>query len=311
MSAVAEETDELVTHGRAPLAAMTLRWWTSLKHTQLLVVVSMMVIALVLLAAVAAPLITTRGPNDQVLIDSLLAPGSTGAEGRYLLGTDNLGRDIFTRLVYGVQPLVIIVLVSVGLAAAFGLLYGLIAGVSRGWLGTVMMRLADVQLSVPPVILAIVLAVAMSPGKVSVITAIALVTWPQTARVVRSEVLRIRESDYVQLARVAGLSGPQILRHHILPNVMNSFVVLCTLNLSVAIIFAAALSFLGLGVQPPSPSWGGMLAEGTAFIQHSWWMVAIPGLAITITVLALNVLGDRLRDILDPRIGRNTVVGGA
>jgi peptide/nickel transport system permease protein len=300
----------------APAPRESRRWAPSrffhwVRHTDPFVVLAGAFILLLVFAAIFAPLITTRDPQEQELIDSFLPPWSpaTGG-GRYLLGTDDLGRDIYSRLVYGLRPLAVIVIVSVTLAATVGFFYGVVAGAARNGVSNGMMRVADIQLAIPPVILSIVLAVALTPGMRSVILAIALVTWPQFARVVRSEVLRVRTSEYVQLARVAGLRGRALLRHHVMPNVMNSFVVMCALSLSVAIIFATALSFLGIGVQPPEPSWGGMIADGTSYMQDSWWMVVVPGVAITLTVLALNVIGDHVRDVLDPRIARATIVRG-
>lgn len=268
------------------------------------VAVSGIVLLLILAAGLAAPWIAPRDPVQQSLADALRPPG-----GSHLLGTDELGRDVFSRLIWGVRPLATIVFSSVGIAAAFGFLYGLVAGTVRGPLATTMMRIADIQLSIPPVILAVLLAVSMSPGVVSVITAIALVTWPEYARIVRAETLRVRTSDYVALARVAGLSPPRLLRHHIVPNVVSGFVVICTLNLSVAILFASALSFLGMGVQPPTADWGSMLAAATQYLD-SWWLVLAPGAAITVSVLALNLVGDHVRDLLDPRIGVNERTAG-
>jgi peptide/nickel transport system permease protein len=250
-----------------------------------------------LLASVLAP----YDPERQRITDALLPPGSSGSAGYHLLGTDELGRDVLSRLIYGVRPLLVIVAVSVTLAALFGLLWGLLAGTTQRTLSTVMMRLADMQLAIPPVVIAVMLAVILDPGITTSIVAISIVTWPQYARIVRAEALRVRSSDYVSLARVAGLSRPQVLRHHVLPNVMNSYVVLCTLNLAIAIIFASALSFLGVGVQAPTPDWGNMLAGGTQYLD-SWWLVTIPGIAITLLVLSLNVIGDHVRDRLDPRL---------
>ena len=258
-------------------------------------------VTLVVLAALTAPWLGLRDPLQQDLSAVLLPPGSSGAHGSSLLGTDPIGRDVLARLVFGIRPLLTIIVLAVSLAAAFGLLYGLVAGFSRGRLGQVAMRIADVQLSIPPVILAIVFAAAMQPGVKSVVIAIALVTWPQYARVIRSEVLRLRTTEFVLLARTAGLGRGQILRRHIAPNVLNSFVVLVTLELSSAVIFASALSFLGVGVQEPTPDWGNMLASGTAYMQTSWWLVVLPGLAITALILSINVIGDRLRDFADPK----------
>lgn len=260
------------------------------------------VLLLMVLAAIFAPLIANHDPSQQQLAAALKGPGySNPAQGHFLLGADELGRDIFSRLVFGIRPLAEVVLISVGLASAFGFLWGVLAGMAKPSLGQVMMRIADIQLAVPPVILAIVLGAALSNGLSSVITAIALATWPQTARVVRSEVMRVRVSEYVQLARVAGLRTRQVVWHHVVPNALNTFVVMCTLNLSNAVIFAAALSFLGIGVQADTPNWGQMLAEGTSYLDAAWWMVVMPGIAITLLVLSLNVIGDHVRDRLDPR----------
>jgi len=259
-------------------------------------------VVIILIAGIAAPLVAPMDPNKQVLQDTLLPPGSVGRAGRHLLGTDELGRDIASRLVYGIRPLLIVITLSVAIASLIGLLYGLIAGTSPRPGEATMMRIADIQLSIPPIVLAVLLAVVLAPGVKSSVIAIALVTWPQYARVVRAETLRVKTSDYLALSRVAGLGPLRSLRDHIVPNVMNTFIVLCSLNLSVAIIFESALSFLGLGVQPPTPDWGNMLAEGTQYLD-SWWMVVMPGIAISLLALAFNRLGDDLRDRLDPRFG--------
>lgn len=259
------------------------------------------VVLLVALLAIAAPLLGLRDPLDQSLADVTKPPGHVAQGMRYLLGTDALGRDVLSRLVHGIRPLATIVVLAVSLAASFGFLYGLLAGFSRGLWGHLAMRICDIQLSIPPVVLAVVFAVAFEPGVRSVVLAVALVTWPQYARVIRSEVLRLRTTEFVLLARAAGLSGAQILRHHIVPNVLNSFIVLVTLEMSTVVLFASALSFIGVGVQEPRPDWGNMLASGTAYMQTAWWLVVIPGLAICVVVLCLNTIGDRLRDILDPR----------
>jgi peptide/nickel transport system permease protein len=292
----------------APVVPTARQAWRRLLRTDTSVLSSVVFLVIVAVAGVAAPLLAPFDPYDQSLRSALLQPMSDSPEGLHVLGTDELGRDVLSRLLYGVRPLAVIVVVSVTAAAVFGLLFGLTAGYSRSWAGTAMMRIADIQLSIPPIILALLLAVAFEPGVRSAILAIAIVTWPEYARVVRAETLRVRTSEYVQLAYVAGLSRPRVLRRHIVPNIMNTFIVLVTLNLSIAIIFAAALSFLGVGVQAPTPDWGNMLAGGTRYLQ-SPWLVMVPGTAITLTVLALNVLGDHLRDVLDPRMGTRGKLG--
>jgi peptide/nickel transport system permease protein len=258
------------------------------------------VVAGAVICALFGESLAPKEPGKQRLRDALIAPGGHGRFGRYLLGTDELGRDVLSRLMAGARPLMIVVIIAVANAATFGLLWGLAAGSSGRLVSTIMMRVADMQLSIPPVVLAVMLAVIYDPGVRTSIVAISLVTWPQYARVVRAETLRVRSSDYVALAKVAGLTRPKVLRLHILPNIMNSFVVLCTLQLATAIIFAAALSFLGVGVQAPRPDWGNMLAGGTKYLDQ-WWMVVMPGIAITLLVLSLNIIGDHVRNRLDPR----------
>lgn len=265
------------------------------------VALSVAVLAGMAIVALLAPLVAPHDPYRQSLVDALLAPGSTGGAGFHLMGTDELGRDTLSRLLYGIRPVGLIALVSVTASALIGSSVGLISGFSKGWLDSILMRLADVQLSVPPIVLAIILAVALRPGVTTAILAISLVTWPQYARVVRAEAMRVGTSDYVRLARVAGLKKGRLLAFHVVPNVLNIVIVLATLNLSIAIIFSAALSFLGVGVQAPTPDWGNMLAAGSQYLQ-SWWMVVFPGLAITVTVLALNIVGDHVRDRMDPRL---------
>ncbi|MCU1504417.1 MAG: peptide transporter permease [Ilumatobacteraceae bacterium] len=264
------------------------------------VVIATVVVAIAVITAVTGSLLAPKDPGKQRLRDTLIPPMRSGRFGRYVLGSDELGRDVLSRLIAGTRPLLLVVVVSVAAAALFGLVWGLIAGTGGRVVPTVMMRIADMQLSIPPVILAVILAVVFDPGVRTSIVAISLVTWPSYARVVRAETLKVRSSDYVALARVAGLGKIRVLRHHILPNIMNSFVVLCTLQLATAIIFAAALSFLGVGVQAPRPDWGNMLAGGTKYLD-SWWLVVVPGVAITILVLSLNVIGDHVRDRFDPR----------
>lgn len=265
--------------------------------------VSAAVIAAAAFLAVAGPWVAPVDAYAQDPTLSLRAPGSPElGEGIGLLGTDQLGRDTFSRLLVGARPLGIVVAGCVSLASTFGLAFGLIAGFSRGIIANPMMRLADIQLSIPGIVLAILIAVALSPGVLTSVLAIALVTWPEYARVVRSEVLRVRTSDYVRLARVAGMRERKILVSHVLPNVLNTFVVLLTLNLAIAMIFASGLSFLGVGVQEPTPDWGNMLGTGTRYLTNSPWLVIVPGSAITVCVLAFNILGDYARDVLDPRI---------
>ncbi len=280
------------------------RDWVPLLATGLLV--------LVVVVGFAAPWLVPHDPYQQRLTDALLPPLSHGQLGLHVLGTDELGRDTLSRLMLGTRPMLLVAVSSVLLAATVGSAVGLTSGFRGGALDAVLMRVSDIQLSVPPIILAILLAAALSPGITSAIVAITLVTWPQYARVIRAETMRVSTADFVQLARVAGLSRPRILGLHVVPNILSLMVVLATLNLAIAVIISAALSFLGVGVQVPRPDWGNMLAGGTQYLQ-SWWLVVFPGLAITLTVLALSLAGDHLRDLLDPRVanrGRRDIAIG-
>ena len=254
------------------------------------------VLILVLVMTVAAPLLAPSPPNQQDLTAGLLPPFTGG----HLLGTDELGRDVLSRLIYGGRPILLIAFVSTTAA----LIVGVIAGLAAGFLGRgvdmVIMRIADIQLSVPPIALAVLLAASMGPGVKSAMVAIPLVTGPQIARVVRADVMRVSSSDFVALARVAGLSQFTIARRHVVPNVSTVVVVVGTLNLGVAVIYSAAMSFLGLGVQAPRADWGNMLAGGTQYLD-SWWLVVFPGAMLTLVVLCVTLVGDALRDRLDPR----------
>lgn len=258
-------------------------------------------VAAVVLVGVAsitllAPWIAPYEPNAQDLGSALMPPFSPG----HVLGTDEMGRDVLSRLLFGGRPILLIALGSTAIALVAGTFAGLFAGYVGGFLGAVTMRLADLQLSFPPIALAVLLAAILSPGVKSALISIALVTWPQVARIVRADTLRVSTSDYVSLARVAGLSRREILGRHVAPNVATVIIVIGTINLGVAVIFSAAMSFLGVGVQAPRADWGNMLAAGTQYLDF-WWLVVMPGLVITLVVLCVSITGDALRDRLDPR----------
>lgn len=259
------------------------------------------VLVFVVLTATIGPIFVPLNPLAQSLIDALLPPGSVTAAGLHVFGTDELGRDVFSRLVYGAGSVLQVAILSVILAAIIGTAVGVLSGYVGGWLDRLLMQIVDIQLSVPPIVIAVLLAAAINPGVASTVIAIALMAWPQYARVLRGETARLAQSEFVNLARVAGLGRVRVLFEHILTNVSSTVIVLSTLNLSMAIIFSGGLSFIGVGIQQPTPDWGNMLAGGTQYLQ-SWWLVVLPGAAITATVLAFNVFGDFLRDALDPRL---------
>ncbi len=261
-------------------------------------------VALVLVA-LAAPLFAPFDP-DQQFRDALLVPPLThGGEGIFLLGTDALGRDILSRLIFGARFSLFIGVVVVSVSLIGGVIIGMFAGFFRGWVDTVIMRVMDVILAFPSLLLALTLVAILGPGLTNAMIAIAIVAQPHYVRLTRAAVLSERNRDYVTAARVSGAGPLWLMFVTILPNCMAPLIVQAALSFSGAILDAAALGFLGMGAQPPTPEWGTMLAEAREFITRAWWVVTFPGLAILITVLAINLMGDGLRDALDPKLKRS------
>lgn len=261
--------------------------------------------AIVILMAFLSPWVAPHSPEHQTLTNRLVPPfWAAGGSTEHLLGTDNLGRDILSRIVYGARVTVIVVATTVTLSAAVGTLVGMIAGYFGGVADALLMRLVDFQIALPALLFGVMLASVLQPGLENVVVIIVLFTWAAFARLVRAEVLTLRNQDFVLLSRVAGASWPRIFLKHLFPNVMNTVTVLATLELSVVILFEASLSFLGLGVLPPTVSWGQMLSDGREYMSVAWWLVAFPGLAIFLVALAGNLFGDWLRDRLDPHLRR-------
>ena len=226
------------------------------------------------------------------------AAGST----KFLLGTDQLGRDILSRIIYGARISLIVAGVTLVFGGGFGVLIGLLSGWYGGWLDEVMMRLVDIILALPLILVALVLVVAVGQSFEVIIAVLALWIWPRFARMVRGEVLQLKTLDYVALARVAGASTPRILLMHLFPGTINTLIVVATLQVGIVILVEATLSFLGAGVPPPDPAWGSMVADGRNQLVDAWWVATMPGVAILITVLSLNLFGDWLRDTLDPKL---------
>ena len=260
-------------------------------------VLALALIALFAIGALFAPLLAPYDPLAQDLA-SRLEPPSTA----HWLGTDQLGRDIASRLLYGSRISLVIGVVVVGLAGAFGTLFGLIAGYAGGLVDEGLMRLTEVFLAFPPLILAMAIAGALGPSLTNAIIAIAAVTWAVYARLARGQVLSLRRREYVEAARSIGAAWPRILLRHLLPNAIAPLLVQASFDMGSAIISAAGLSFIGFGAQPPTPEWGVMISEGRNFISTQLWLSLFPGLAILFAVGAFNLLGDGLRDILDPRL---------
>jgi peptide/nickel transport system permease protein len=253
------------------------------------------ILALTLLALLA-PLIVGYRP-DAADIAHRLAPPST----LHWLGTDELGRDILARLLYGARRSLGIIALATGVAAPVGLLIGCMAGYAGGWVDTSLMRLTDVCLALPRLILALAFVAALGPGIENAILAIVLVAWPPYARIARADSLALRHSDFIAAARLAGASPARIVLRHIMPLCVGSVMVRVSLDMAGVILIAAGLGFLGLGAQPPLPEWGAMIAAGRKYMLDQWWVAAMPGLAIAATSLGFTLLGDGLRDVLDPR----------
>lgn len=269
-------------------------------------VIGLAVFLVILLLAVFAPIVSPHSPSIQNR-DVLLLPPSwaEGGQFTYLLGTDPVGRDILTRLIYGARFSLFIGLVVVSLSVLSGVMVGLVAGYFRGRTDTIIMRVMDIILAFPSLLLALVLVAVLGPGLLNAMIAISLVNLPHFVRLTRAAVMAERTKDYVIASKVAGAGTTRIMFLTILPNCLAPLIVQATLAFSAAILDAAALGFLGMGAQPPTPEWGTMLAEAREFIQRAWWVVTFPGLAILITVLAINLMGDGLRDALDPKLKRS------
>jgi dipeptide transport system permease protein len=269
-------------------------------------VIGLAVFVLLVLVAIFAPVLAPHSPTDQYR-NALLTPPAWAEGGRaeFLLGTDAVGRDILSRLIHGAQFSMLIGTVVVILSLSTGVVLGLLAGYARGWVDTVMMRIMDLILAFPSLLLALVMVAILGPGLINTMIAIAVVLQPHFVRLTRSAVLGELGKDYVTSARVAGAGHFRLMFKTILPNCLAPLIVQATLSFSTAILDAAALGFLGLGAQPPTPEWGTMLAEARQFILRAWWVVTFPGLAILITVLSINLVGDGLRDALDPKLKRS------
>ncbi len=269
-------------------------------------VIGLTVFCLLVLIATFAPLIAPHSPSAQYR-DALLQPPfwEDGGTTTFLLGTDAVGRDLLSRLIYGARFSLFVGVVVVSISVTGGIVIGLIAGYFRGWVDTLIMRVMDVILAFPSLLLALVLVAILGPGLVNAMIAIAIVLQPHFVRLTRASVMAEKEREYVTAARVVGASPLRLMVVTILPNCLGPLIVQGTLSFSTAILDAAALGFLGMGAQPPTPEWGTMLAEAREFILRAWWVVTLPGLAILITVLAINLVGDGLRDALDPKMKRS------
>jgi len=263
----------------------------------------LIIITLFTLVAIFAPLLSPHDPNENALYDQLKPPiWNIGGSAKNLLGTDDLGRDMLSRLIYGARISLTLGVVSVGIAFLFGSLMGALAGYYKGWPDNLIMRMMDIILAFPHILLAIVIVAYLGPGLRNAMIAIGIINIPRFARIVRASVMEEFEKDYVTAARAVGASNRRIIFNAIFPNCVAPIIVQASLGFGAAILDAAGLSFLGLGAQPPLSEWGAMIAQGRAMILRAWWVMTFPGIAIFLGVLGFNLLGDGLRDALDPRL---------
>ena len=261
------------------------------------------IIALFVAAAALAPLVSPGDPYAQSLRNRFKPPvWEERGTWAHPLGTDRLGRDMLARILYGARVSLAVGALAVLLASSVGAAVGLVAGYYGGRVDAALMRITDATLSFPVILLALILAVTVGPSFLNVVIAISVILWARYARVIRGEVLTLMQLDFIAQARIAGAGAWRIITRHLAPNTLNTLVVLITLQVGYVIIVEAALSFLGAGIPPPTPAWGSMIAEGRDFVTSAWWVSFLPGLAIMLVVLAFNLLGDWLRDTLDPKL---------
>jgi len=264
---------------------------------------SLAILSLVILSSALAAIIAPESPTKQSLAQRLRPPAWAEHSGAgHLIGTDQLGRDVLSRILYGGRLSLIVALLAVLLSASIGTFLGLVGGYTGGVLERLLMRLAEIQLAFPFILLVVTIVAVLGPSALNVVLALGVSGWVSYTRLVRAHVLTLRELAYVESARSLGASAPRIVLRHLLPNVLSPVVVLASFSVAQMIILESALSFLGLGVQPPTPTWGGMLADARNYLDQAWWLAAFPGLALMLTVLAINILGDWLRDLLDPTL---------
>ncbi len=292
-------TDTPASLRQARLAAWY-QGWLSLRANPM-TMIGLAILLFLVFIAMLAPVLAPHDPFAQDLAARLQPPGSE----KYILGSDGLGRDILSRLMYGSRITLYIVTLVVIVAPVAGLLIGTVAGYAGGWADVVLMRITDIFLAFPRLVLALAFVAALGAGIENAVIAISLTAWPPYARIARAETLTMRHSDFIHAVRLQGAGPLRIITRHIWPLCISSLVVRVTLDMAGIILAAAGLGFLGLGAQPPTPEWGAMISEGRRFILDHWWVATMPGLAIFTVSLAFNLLGDGLRDVLDPKEGSN------
>ena len=275
------------------------------KRLSPLVVGSWLILLGLIATALLSPYIVPHNPIRERLIDRLLPPAWVeDGEWRYLLGTDHLGRDLVSRIIYGSRVSLVVGFAAVAIGGALGIALGVAAGFLGGQTDEVIMAVADMQLAFPTILFAIAIIAVLGPSFINLVIVIGLSGWVTYARIARGQVLSVREKEFVEAIRAQGGSQWRIVWRHILPNILSPLIVVATLDLARTIILESTLSFLGLGIQPPTPSWGGMLSDGREYLLSAWWIATFPGVALMLTALSFNRLGDWVRDLTDPRLRR-------
>ena len=280
-----------------------LRWLGILRRVKRLPLIPMTIILLVIVAGIFADLIAPHNPRVGILSERNTPPAwSSEGTSNHLLGTDQQGRDMLSRILHGARISLIVAAVTLATGGTIGVVLGLLAGWYGGWVDELIMRLVDVLLALPLILVALVMVVSLGQSLEVILAVLAIWIWPRFARMVRGEVLRLRTMDYVALAQVSGASTLRILATHLFPGVINTLIIVATLQVGIVILVESTLSFLGAGVPPPTPAWGSMVSDGRDKLAVAWWISTLPGVAIMLTVMALNLFGDWLRDTLDPRL---------
>jgi peptide/nickel transport system permease protein len=275
------------------------------KRLSPLVVGSWLILLGLVVTALLSPYVAPHNPIRERLIDRLLPPAWVeDGEWRYLLGTDHLGRDLVSRIIYGSRVSLVVGVAAVAIGGALGIALGVAAGFLGGQTDEVIMAVADMQLAFPTILFAIAIIAVLGPSFINLVIVIGISGWVTYARIARGQVLSVREKEYVEAIRAQGGSQWRIVWRHILPNILSPLIVVATLDLARTIILESTLSFLGLGIQPPTPSWGGMLSDGREYLLSAWWIATFPGVALMLTALSFNRLGDWVRDLTDPRLRR-------
>lgn len=270
--------------------------WHKLKNNKL-ALSGLLIITILVAIAIFAPKITTYEPTSQNILERLQKPSV-----KHLLGTDELGRDVFSRIVYGTRISLSVGFIAVGISVIIGVFFGALAGFYGGWIDSLIMRFVDIMFCFPSFFLILMIIAVLGPNIYNVMIIIGITSWPGIARLVRGEILSVKEREFVYAAKAIGASDLRIIFKHILPNALAPVLVTATLGIADAILVESGLSFLGLGVQPPMPSWGNILTSGKDYIESAWWLTLFPGLAILITILSYNLVGEGLREVIDPKL---------